>query len=224
MRICWYGQSTFSLASGGVTVFIDPFGAMDGISSRGMRFAYPAIEDATADLLLVTHEHADHNAIEVVSGYRQLVRSTAGCFDTAIGQIVAINSEHDAEAGTRRGPNTIFVFDLAGTRVCHFGDFGQSALRPEQRTAIGSVDLLLLPVGGGPTIGGAAAETIVRELQPKVVVPMHYRTEALNFLEPADDFLGRFADVRRLETSAFDLPDRAGTTGEATVLVPAVPL
>ena len=108
---------------------------------------------------------------------------------------MAIASEHDAEAGTRRGPNTIFVFTLDGVRACHFGDFGQAGLRPEQRDAIGPVDLLFLPVGGGPTIGAAAAAEITRALDPRWVVPMHYRTPAIDFLEPADAFVAMFEQV-----------------------------
>jgi L-ascorbate metabolism protein UlaG (beta-lactamase superfamily) len=67
--------------------------------------------------------------------------------------VLAIASEHDEEAGTQRGPNMIFVFELDGVRVAHFGDFGQTELRPEQAAPIGQVDLAFLPVGGGPTIG-----------------------------------------------------------------------
>jgi L-ascorbate metabolism protein UlaG (beta-lactamase superfamily) len=106
-----------------------------------------------------------------------------------VGEVVAIASEHDDAAGTERGPNTIFRFELDGLRVCHFGDFGQAALRPEQQRAIGEIDLLFLPVGGGPTTGAEAAATIARTLGPRIVVPMHYRTTAVNFLDPPDAFL-----------------------------------
>ena len=113
----------------------------------------------------------------------------------------AIASEHDDVAGTKGGPNTIFAFALDGLRLCHFGDFGQSALRPEQREAIGDVDVLMLPVGGGgPTIGAEAAAAVVHELAPRLVIPMHYRTDAVDFLEPPDAFLAAVAaDVRRLD-------------------------
>ena len=84
------------------------------------------------------------------------LRSTAGTLESPLGEITAIASEHDEQAGTARGPNTIFVFALDGLRVCHFGDFGQRGLRDEQAAAIGEIDLLILPVGGGPTIGAAA--------------------------------------------------------------------
>lgn len=92
--------------------------------------------------------------------------------------------EHDDVAGTKRGPNTIFRFTLDGLRICHFGDFGQAELRAEQQRAIGDLDVLFLPVGGGPTVGGESAAAIVRTLRPRLVVPMHYRTSAVNFLEP----------------------------------------
>jgi L-ascorbate metabolism protein UlaG (beta-lactamase superfamily) len=131
MRIHWYGQSAFSISSER-TVFVDPFGPMEGLAERGLQFAYPPIEGVQADVLLVTHEHVDHNAVDVVGGSPQIVRSTAGSFDSPLGEVIAVASEHDDAAGTERGPNTIFCFTLDGLRLCHFGDFGQSGLRPEQ--------------------------------------------------------------------------------------------
>ena len=101
----------------------------------------------------VTHEHLDHNGVEAVGGEPPVLRSTAGRHDLApIGEVLAVASEHDVAAGTERGPNTIFVFGLGGLRVAHFGDFGQSALREEQAAAIGEIDLLFVPVGGGSTL------------------------------------------------------------------------
>jgi L-ascorbate metabolism protein UlaG (beta-lactamase superfamily) len=92
-------------------------------------------------------------------------------------------------AGTQRGQNTIFRFTFDGVTVAHFGDFGQRALRPEQRDALGKVDVLILPVGGGPTIAQDDAVALVRELDPPVLIPMHYRTEYIQFLDTADGFL-----------------------------------
>ena len=130
---------------------IDPFGDMSAMAaSRGMQFDYPPIAGVEADLLLVTHEHMDHNGVEAIGGDPAILRSTAGTLESPLGEVIAIASEHDEQAGTERGPNTIFVFELDGLRVCHFGDFGQRALREEQAAAIGAVDLLILPVGGGP--------------------------------------------------------------------------
>ncbi|MGH3003628.1 MAG: MBL fold metallo-hydrolase [Gaiellaceae bacterium] len=205
MKIRWFGQAAF-LLSAGPRVAIDPFGPGEAMAARGFKFAYPTIEGVEADLLLVTHEHFDHNAVETVGGEPQTIRSTAGRFDSPVGEVVAVASEHDDVAGTSRGPNTIFCFELDGLRICHLGDLGQHALRPEQRQAIGKVDVLLLPIGGGPTVGGEAAAAIVRELEPRLVVPMHYRTEAVDFLEPPDAFLEALGDtaVERLDTAECD--------------------
>jgi L-ascorbate metabolism protein UlaG (beta-lactamase superfamily) len=204
-------------------VTIDPFADMSELAaSQGMQFDYPPIEGLEPTVLLVTHEHADHNGVEAIGGDPVVLRSTAGRLESPIGEVLAIASEHDPAAGTERGPNTIFVFSLDDLRVCHFGDFGQDALREEQIAAIGSVDLLFLPVGGGPTAGAQQAAAIVGRLAPRWVVPMHYRTPRIGFLETADAFLELMAHVERLPEAVFD-------TGQLPVedapiaVVPAVP-
>jgi L-ascorbate metabolism protein UlaG (beta-lactamase superfamily) len=222
MHIRWYGQSAF-LLRGEHTVFIDPFGPMEGLAARGMQFDYPPIEGVEAELLLVTHEHGDHNVVEAIGGSPQIVRSTAGSFDSPVGEVIAVASEHDDVAGTKRGPNTIFCFALDGLRVCHFGDFGQAELRASQKQAIGAVDVLILPVGGGPTVGGEPAAAIVRALRPRLVVPMHYRTEAVNFLDPPDAFLDALgAPVERLNEPELDVDRFLGTVDQPTVALLAV--
>jgi L-ascorbate metabolism protein UlaG (beta-lactamase superfamily) len=223
MRVRWFGQSAFLLV-GQKTVFVDPFGDMSGAAARGIEFNYPPIEGVTADLVLVTHEHGDHNAVDAVGGSPVVLRSTAGRLESPLGEVVAVASEHDDVAGTARGPNTIFCFSLDGLRICHLGDFGQPALRPEQREAMGPVDVLFVPVGGGPTIGGVAAAELVRSLAPRLVVPMHYRTAAVNFLEPPDEFLEAFGlGVQRLDTSEAVAEDLLGTADEPTVALLAPP-
>ncbi len=223
MQVEWYGQSAFRLSAAGTTVAIDPFGDMSALAgSRGMQFDYPLIEGVEAQLLLVTHEHMDHNGVEAIGGDPAILRSTAGKLESPIGEVVAIASEHDEAAGTERGPNTIFVFELDGVRVCHFGDFGQSELRPEQAAAIGEVDLLILPVGGGPTIGAEGAAAIIERLTPRWVVPMHYRTPRIGFLETADAFLERCPDVHRLDSATFDTGELPAAEGPL-VIVPAAP-
>jgi L-ascorbate metabolism protein UlaG (beta-lactamase superfamily) len=223
MRVEWYGQSAFHLSTPEQSAAIDPFIDMSAMAaSRGMQFDYPLIADVQADLLLVTHEHGDHNGVEAIVGEPAILRSTAGTLDSPLGAVTAIASEHDEEAGTARGPNTIFVFELDGLRVSHFGDFGQSELRPEQAAAIGAVDLLILPVGGGPTIGAEGAAAIIERLAPRWVVPMHYRTARINFLETADAFLDRSAHVERLEQSVFETSELPQVDGPL-VVVPAAP-
>jgi L-ascorbate metabolism protein UlaG (beta-lactamase superfamily) len=223
MHIRWYGQSAF-LITGERTVFIDPFGEMEGLLREGMRFDYPPIEDVEAELLLVTHEHPDHNAVDAVGGSPQILRSTAGTFESPIGEVIAIASEHDDTAGTKRGANVIFHFAVNGLRVCHLGDFGQAALRPEQQQAIGEIDVLFLPVGAGPTVGGEPAAAIVRALRPRLVVPMHYGTEAVNFLDPPDAFLEALgARVERLAANELEAEQFLGSADQPTVALLATP-
>jgi L-ascorbate metabolism protein UlaG (beta-lactamase superfamily) len=222
MQIEWYGQSAFRLSTPKETVAIDPFADLSQLTNRGIQFNYPPIEGLSADLLLITHEHADHNAVEAIDGDPIILRSTAGRLESPIGEVLAIASEHDESAGTERGPNTIFVFTLEDLRVCHFGDFGQRTLREEQAAAIGHVDLLILPVGDGPTIGAGHAQAIIEQLHPRWVVPMHYRTPRIGFLETADGFLELCAHVERLPQAAFQTSELPVQDAPVAV-VPATP-
>jgi L-ascorbate metabolism protein UlaG (beta-lactamase superfamily) len=225
MRVEWHGQSAFSLTGPEAKVFIDPFGEMGPLlADRGLMFDYPPIEADGVDLLLVTHEHRDHNAVEVIPGEPETLRATAGKHSTdAVGEVLGVASEHDEVAGTERGQNTIFVFELDGLRVAHFGDFGQRTLREEQAAAIGAVDLLILPVGGGPTIGSAQAGAIVVRLDPRWVVPMHYRNERADFLpETEEELVAQMPQTVRLETTEFDTGELPSDGGPIAV-VPAAP-
>lgn len=185
MNIRWYGQSAFLLRGKEHAVFIDPFGKFEW---TGTEWNYPPVADVTADLLLVTHDHRDHNAIETVGG-DPVVITKAGTHESPVGEVVGVSSEHDAVAGTQRGANVIFRFALDGITFAHFGDFGQPALRPEQRDALGDVDVVFFPAGGGPTTAVDEAAALLRELAPHVVVPMHYRTPLIGFLDPVEPFL-----------------------------------
>jgi L-ascorbate metabolism protein UlaG (beta-lactamase superfamily) len=221
MEIRWYGHSAFLVTGAEHRVAIDPFGkAVAGLAARGIQFDYPKIKGMKADVLLITHEHGDHNGDDAVKGQPIVVRSTAGTIDTPIGPITAVASEHDAVAGTQRGPNTIFRFELDTLRLCHLGDFGQSALRPEQLEAIGGVEVLFVPVGGGPTVGGEQAAEVVRTLAPRLVVPMHYRTPAVDFLEPPGEFLDALgARVARIEKSKAEVEPLLGGRDDPTVVL-----
>jgi L-ascorbate metabolism protein UlaG (beta-lactamase superfamily) len=207
VKIRWFGQSSF-LLSGEHAVFVDPFGDMSPLTARGTTWTYPPIEGVEADLVLVTHDHLDHNAVHVIGGDPQVV-AKPGTHETPVGEVVGIASEHDRVAGTQRGPNTIFRFALDGVRLAHFGDFGQRALRPEQREALGELDVVLFPVGGGPTIPADDAAALVRELAPRLVVPMHYRTRHVGFLEPPEPFF---------EALGWPVEEVAGT--EADLVLP----
>jgi L-ascorbate metabolism protein UlaG (beta-lactamase superfamily) len=225
MVVRWYGQSAF-LLTGSKRVLLDPFGDVGTrVAARGLTFRHPPVAGVTADLVLVTHEHGDHNEVAAAEGSPAVIRSTAGTLASPIGEVIAVASEHDDRAGTQRGPNTIFCFTLDDVRFCHLGDLGQHALRPEQREAIGDVDVLFLPVGGGPTIGGAEAAAIVRELGPRVVIPMHFGSDAVDFLDPPDAFVDALdAPVDRRESSEADLEALLDGEREPVVLLLEPPL
>ena len=219
MRLRWFGQSAF-LLSGERRVAVDPFGDMSGVAARGRRWDYPPIRDVEADLLLVTHEHVDHNGVEGMAGAPEVIRSRAGTFPSPVGEVVGVSSEHDDEGGIRRGANVMFRFRLDDLVVCHLGDLGQFELRPEQRRALGEVDVLLVPVGGGPTIGGAVAAAVVRDLAPRLVVPMHHRTDAIDFLDPPDAFVAALgARTDRVPAHEAEVADHIGSREAPTVLL-----
>jgi L-ascorbate metabolism protein UlaG (beta-lactamase superfamily) len=223
MQVEWYGQSAFRLDDGERTVFIDPFDDLSPLKGRGRRWDYPAIAGVTAHLVLVTHEHLDHNGVGAIGGDPVVLRSTAGRLDSPIGEVLAVASEHDDAAGTDRGPNTLFALRLGGLRVAHLGDLGQRALRTEQAAALGPVDVLFVPVGGGPTMDAEQATAAAAALGARVIVPMHYRTERIDFLEPVDAFADRARRVVRLDRPAFAVEDVVAGDGGPVVVVPAAP-
>jgi L-ascorbate metabolism protein UlaG (beta-lactamase superfamily) len=215
MRIRWFGQSAFLLAGSDGSVMLDPIG--DTAAFRGrLRFDYPPVTGVAADLVLVTHDHRDHNGVAGIESDPAVIR-VAGTHPSPVGDVVGVAGEHDDAAGTRRGPNTLFSFALDGIRVAHLGDHGQSVLRPEQAVALGPIDLLFVPVGGGPTVGAEGAAAIVGRLDPRWVVPMHYRTPAVDFLEPVEPFLERFEAVTRCEAAEVEVP---GPPNGVLVLTP----
>jgi len=221
MLIRWYGQSAFLLTGQQHRVFVDPFGDIAAAVGRNdWNWDYPPVEGVEADVLLVTHDHLDHNAVEAIGG-DPVVLAKAGTYESPLGEVVGIASEHDAVAGTERGPNTIFRFALDGMTVAHFGDFGQAALWE----ALGEVDVLFLPVGGGPTIAPDAAAELVGDLRPRLVVPMHYRTPAIGFLDPPDAFLDALgARVERLESREGEVEPLLGSREEPVVALLAPPV
>ena len=202
MQVTWFGQAAFHLQTDARSVVIDPFAAF--APRAGMVFDYLPLPRLSPELVLITHEHFDHNGLEALHAPKMTIRSTAGRFQTPIGEVVAIAGEHDDVAGTRRGPNTIFRFDLDGLRIAHFGDFGQKDLRSEQLEQLGPLDLVFLPVGAGPTIGPEKAHEIALAVDARYIVPMHYRTPAVNFLEPLDPFLKLWPEVLRPGAASFD--------------------
>jgi len=142
----------------------------------------------TAHIVTVSHQHPGHSYVQGISGEPRLVTGP-GEYEISGVLITGIATFHDLERGQKRGKNTVYLIEADEVSVCHLGDLGH-VLTAEQVEEIGTVDVLLLPVGGVSTINAPVAAEVVRQLEPKAVVPMHYKTEALSWeLEPVDRFL-----------------------------------
>jgi len=175
MIISWLGQACVSIKSKeGKILVIDPYASSIGITM-------PAV---TADALLVTHAHRDHNNVAGVGGKPFLIQEP-GEYEVGGFFVEVVSSFHDDKEGGERGENLIYVISNEGFRIAHFGDFGQNELSPAQLEALGQIDIAFIPVGGFYTINGAGAAKLVHQLEPKVAVPMHYQIPGLTIKELA---------------------------------------
>ena len=156
------GWSCFRLKGKEVIVLTDPF---EGLREGSLE----------ADIVTVSHEHPGHNCIAAVKGEPKLLHGP-GEYEAKGVFIYGLQTFHDAVKGRIRGKNTVFLIELDGIKVCHLGDLGH-VLSAEQVGEISDADVLLVPVGGGPTIGAAEAAELVNLIDPKLVIPMHFRPE-----------------------------------------------
>jgi L-ascorbate metabolism protein UlaG (beta-lactamase superfamily) len=183
MQIFWKGQSCFQILSSQeknnqVGLVIDPFD-----ESTGLRV--PKLE---ANILLITHDHHDHNNIKAVLGSPFLVNGP-GEYEIKGIFIQGIQSSHSS-IPDKPEDNTIFTIEAEGIKICHLGDLGQKELTDDQIEKIGNVDILMIPIGGVYTISSKEAQKIVSQIEPKIVIPMHYQIPKLKIkLEGLDKFL-----------------------------------
>lgn len=187
MRITWLGHACFLITGkDGLRLVTDPFNEQVG-------YPVPRVE---AEIVTVSHEHFDHNATQFVGG-RPLILRGPGEHDAKGRHIVGIATFHDKKQGKERGPNTVFKITVDGVTVCHMGDLGHTLTEP-QRQALGRVDVLLIPVGGTYTIDPLEASEVVRQVNPAVVIPMHYKTGHTAFpIRPVEDFTRFYPKVTR---------------------------
>ncbi len=159
----------------------------------------------------------------VVPAPFSIVRSTG--IQTAAGiEFSGILADHDNEGGRRNGTTRMYVWEMAGLRWAHLGDIGQHAFRPDQKTELGAVDVLFVPVGGRTTVNAAEAAELVKEIQPKIVIPMHFGTPRTRFFEfdPLGPFQALFERVKLLPLGGFQLR-HADLPAETTLYIPAPP-
>lgn len=171
MKIKWFGHSCFVLtAENGTKIAIDPYHNMLGCK-------LPKID---AHIVTISHNHSDHNNIGAVKGDFVHIKDP-GVFSQEGIDIKGVQTFHDNVSGRKRGKNIIYNFTIDGLNVCHCGDLGH-LLSPEQVNKIGKVDILLLPIGGRAVLDANAAAEVMKQLNPAVVIPMHYRTKAMGIL------------------------------------------
>lgn len=208
MDLYWYGQAMFRLKGKTKTVIIDPFDP----EFVGLKFP----KEIEADIVLSSHDHKDHNDSRSLlnpQGDQPPVFKAPGEYEVGGVVITGIASFHDDSQGFKRGLNTIFHLLFDGLNIVHLGDLGQSKLAEEQTAQIGEVDILLIPVGSIYTINGKVAAGIVAQLEPKIIIPMHYFIEGLKFqLEPVDNFLKEMGvesitPQQKMSTTSEKLPE-----------------
>lgn len=206
MKITWIGHSCFKVEKGEYCVVLDPYadGSVPGL--------LPVRE--SANMVLCSHEHGDHNA-------RQLV-----AVEAADENVIAVNricTYHDDEKGTKRGPNIIHVLEDGELRIAHLGDLG-CRLEAEQIEQLKNLDAALIPVGGFYTIDADEAAELVRQISPRIVIPMHYRDAVKGFGFPVigtvEQFTEQMPEVEFPGRSVLEIEAGGNEKGKVVVLQP----
>ena len=199
MKIKWLGHASFMITSEtGTKIITDPYVTTENLN-------YGEIKES-ADVVTVSHEHGDHSNVSAVRGNPEVVRGTAKVKGM---EFKGIPTYHDDAEGKQRGKNTIFCFEVDGIRVCHLGDLGHP-LNDKQVAELGSVDILLIPVGGNYTIDAKVAGQVCDRLKPKVIIPMHFKNDKCAFpIAGVDEFLKGKKGVSRLDASEVEFKQGA---------------
>lgn len=180
MEIIWLGHSCFQLRGKNVTLITDPFTPQQGYS----------LGKVNAPIVTVSHNHTGHNYVQGVGGNPRVVRGP-GEYEISDVLITGVAAFHDSKRGQELGRNTIYVIHMDDLVICHLGDLGHT-LQEAQLEEVADADILLVPIGGHNTINATQAAEVISQVEPRIVIPMHYRTEASAGsrpdLEPLDKF------------------------------------
>lgn len=212
MKIKWLGHAAFLITTdSGIRIITDPY-------TPNEKLTYEEINEP-ADIVTVSHEHGDHNNVAAISGNPEVLRGSAEVKGISFRGISAF---HDAAQGSQRGHNTIFCFEVDGLKTCHLGDLGHP-LSDRQVTEIGAVDVLMIPVGGSYTVDSGTAHQVIKQLKPKVAIPMHFKNDRCNFpLDGVAGFTRGQPDVRETKSTEAEFhPSSLPTATRIVVLQPA---
>lgn len=182
MEIVYLGHSSFRLKGKSSTVVTDPYDEKSGKFPR----------DIDANIVTVSHDHGDHNAVNKVGG-NPFIITGPGEYEVGGVSVIGVPTFHDDKEGGERGGNTVYVVEIDGLRIVHMGDLGHK-LTQEQLDEIGPVGIALVPVGGTYTIDAKIASEVVKQLEASVVIPMHYQQPGMDAgtfgsLTGVEDFL-----------------------------------
>lgn len=208
MYIQYLGHSCFYFNSiKRIKLVVDPYG-------KDIPYKFPEI---TADVVIISHEHYDHNACHRVRGNPKVVKRTSDFFveheiylEGRKYPLVfkGVPTFHDNVLGKRKGPNTIFCWNMEGLNFCHMGDLGH-LLNDEQLKQIPRPDILFIPVGGRITLTSSEAALVINQLKPYIIFPMHYMTKYIEGKNLADEevesFLEKMQEVDRLNTNGIEI-------------------
>jgi L-ascorbate metabolism protein UlaG (beta-lactamase superfamily) len=162
MEISWLGHSCFHLRGKNVTLITDPFSPQLGHS----------LGKVSAPIVTISHNHPGHNSVESISGDPRIVRGP-GEYEISDVLITGVASYHDDKHGQELGRNTIYIIHMDDLVICHLGDLGH-VLQEEQLEEVADADILLVPIGGQHTINAAQAAEVISQVEPHIVIPMHY--------------------------------------------------
>lgn len=217
MEITYLGHSSFKLKGKAGTVVTDPFDDYVG-------FSFPS---TSADIVTVSHDHKDHNNVKPINGTARrknpFVVDHPGEYEVQGISVFGVKTAHDANGGVERGANFVFSVLIDNVKVCHLGDLGHE-LTQEQIKEIGSVDVLLVPVGGVFTIDPKVAVKTIHTLEPSYVIPMHYKTDKHNAdvfgeLNTLEEFLKEYGAEVKPEAKLSVTKERLPEETEMVVLV-----
>ncbi len=213
MKIKWLGHSCFIIiSSSGTKIITDPYRVERGIH-------YSTINE-DADIVLISHDHWDHNNVSSVIGNPIIIKDS-GIHVVKNIEFKGVNTYHDNSFGKDRGLNNIFCFCIDEIDICHLGDLGHT-LNQRQITSVGKVDILLIPVGGNYTINATDANDVCDKLKPKLVIPMHFKNDKCEFpIDSVTPFIEKRNNVRLLNSSELEIKvSELPATVETIVLKP----
>lgn len=195
MKITWLGHSSFLLKdSKERTLLMDPFDESVG---------YP-VYSGNANVVTISHHHFDHDYTGAVQGHPHIIDKVGSFYEADI-PITGFPSYHDNVKGAKSGPNTIYIVEMDNLRLCHLGDLGY-ILTKQEVAALGAIDVLFIPVGGNYTIDGTDASKLAKVINSHIIIPMHYKTDAINFpISGAEDFLLKMQNVQRVDQPSIEI-------------------